>query len=60
MRQAFFADMGGYMLKANKYPAFSIHAEQLFFLVSEGLVAYPVEEKEDIDDKNKRDSLARY
>ena len=60
MRQAFFADMGGYLLRAVDYEdPFPIHAEQLYFLVSEGYFGCPTIDEADIDDKNKRDGLAR-
>ena len=60
MRQAFFADMGGYLLQLPDYKdPFPIHAEQLYYLVSEGYIEVPPIDKADIDDKNKRDGLAR-
>lgn len=60
MRQAFFADMGGYLLQVpDLQDPFPIHAEQLYFLVSEGYVKVPSINEADINDKNKRDGLAR-
>lgn len=51
--------MGGYQLEAPGYPAFPLNARQLFFLISRGYVDFPAEDETDIDDKNKRDGLAR-
>ncbi|KAI4103591.1 MAG: hypothetical protein L6R37_003737 [Teloschistes peruensis] len=51
--------MGGYHLQAPGYPAFPLNARQLFFLISNGHVDFPAEDETDIDDKNKRDGLAR-
>ena len=54
--------MGGFLLEvkhAAKVITFPIDAEQLLYLVNKGYLDYPVLEKEDIDDKNKADGLAR-
>jgi hypothetical protein len=52
--------MGGFLLKADDYDSpFPIDAEQLHYLVVKGFVDYPEISKEDIDDKNKSDGLAR-
>ncbi|KAL8646207.1 MAG: hypothetical protein Q9210_006268 [Variospora velana] len=58
-RQAFFADMGGYHLESPGYPTFPLNAPQLLFLISKGYVDYPAEDETDIEDRNKRDGLAR-
>ncbi|KAL8873051.1 MAG: hypothetical protein Q9174_001421 [Haloplaca sp. 1 TL-2023] len=51
--------MGGYHLAAPAYPQFPLNANQLYFLVAKGYVDLPEEDDSDIDDKNKRDGLAR-
>lgn len=60
MKQAFFADMGGYHLDAPDYPVFPLNANQLAFVIKNGYVNFPVEDDTDIDDRNKRDGLARF
>jgi hypothetical protein len=59
MRHAFFADMGGFILRSPDEVDFPIDAAQLFYLVSRGYIEYPDIAKEEIDDRNKSDSLAR-
>jgi len=59
MAHAFFADMGGFILRSPDECDFPLDAAQLFFLVSKGYVQYPDIAKEEIDDRNKYDSLAR-
>ena len=60
MKHAFFADMGGYLLISEDYKTpFPINGDQLFFLVSNDYVELPDIDDADIDDKNKRDGLAR-
>ena len=58
-KHAFFADMGGYHLATDDFQSFPINAEQLFHLIEKGFVDYPSETERDIDDRNKRDGLAR-
>ena len=60
MKQAYHADMGGYHLETPGYPTFPLTARQLAFLISKGYVDFPSEDETDIDDRNKRDGLARY
>lgn len=60
MTHAFFADMGGFVLRSPNFPPFPLDAEQLYYLVSKGYLAYPHIDKAVIDDKNKSDGLARY
>lgn len=59
MTQAFFANMGGYHLEAPGYPSFPLNAKQLAFVISHGYVDFPAEDETDVDDRNKRDGLAR-
>jgi hypothetical protein len=56
---AFFADMGGFLLRSPGSEPFPVDAEQLFRLVKDGYFAYPELDAEDIQDKSKSDSLAR-
>ena len=52
--------MGGFVLEASDLHApIPLDAEQLFYLVKHKHVEYPTWDKEDIDDKNKADGLAR-
>ena len=51
--------MGGYHLQAPGYPTFPLGGNQLYFLISNGYVEFPPEDETDIDDRNKRDGLAR-
>ena len=60
LTHAFFADMGGFVLKTSDLSAsIPLDAEQLFFLVEKKYIDYPKLKKEEIDDKNKSDGLAR-
>ena len=52
--------MGGYQLQALGYPPFPLNANQLYFVISNGYVDFPEEDETDIDDRNKRDGLARF
>ncbi|KAJ5737058.1 uncharacterized protein N7483_002183 [Penicillium malachiteum] len=61
MTHAFFADMGGFLLDGPGIDIpFPIDAEQLLFLVEKGYVEYPSLSREDIEDRNKSDGLARF
>lgn len=60
MTHAFFADMGGFLLQTDDSSMFPLDAEQLYYLVSKNYIEYPNIDKEDIEDKNKSDGLARY
>lgn len=48
------------MLRSPGWPDLPLDAAQVFYLVDKKYVPYPEVSKEDIDDKNKSDSLARY
>jgi hypothetical protein len=52
--------MGGFILKSPDEIDFPLDAAQLFFLLSKGYIQYPDISKEEIDDRNKYDGLARY
>jgi hypothetical protein len=60
MTHAFFADMGGFVLRSPDFPPFPLDAEQLYYLISNDYLEYPKLDKAIIDDKNKADGLARY
>jgi hypothetical protein len=53
--------MGGFVLSASDtHTPLPLDAEQMFYLVVHKHVEYPNFTKDDIDDKNKADGLARY
>ena len=58
-RHAFFADMGGFILKAPDYPPFPVDAKQLLYLIKNDFVEFPRITKKDIDDRNKADGIVR-
>lgn len=60
MTHAFFADMGGFILRSPDEVDLPLDAAQLFYLLSNGYIQYPKVAKEEIDDRNKSDGLARY
>jgi hypothetical protein len=60
MTHAFFADMGGFVLKTPDWKPFPLDSEQLYYMVSQGYLKYPEIDKEAIDDKDKADGVARY
>jgi hypothetical protein len=60
MKHAFFADMGGFILRSPDEVDFPLDAAQLFYLLSKGYIQYPAVTKEEIEDRNKSDGLARY
>lgn len=59
MSHAFFADMRGFLLEYPGSKKFLIDAEQLFWLVKHGYIAYLDLDAEDIKDKSKSDSFTR-
>ncbi|KAJ5512256.1 hypothetical protein N7463_001808 [Penicillium fimorum] len=62
IKHAFFADMGGFWIEPPKIdllPSFPLDAKQLYILVKEGYIDYPLLEEEEIKDKSKSDGLAR-
>ena len=60
MKHAFFADMGGFVLQSPGWKAFPLESKQLYYMVSQGYLAYPNIAQGTIDDKNKADGVARY
>lgn len=64
MKHGFYADAGGFTLKARRtitdpYIMFPIDARQLFYLVDKGYLPYPNIRKDIISDKNKADPAVR-
>lgn len=59
IRHAFFANMGGFILRTRDFKPFPLDAEQLHYLVINNYLPYPQIDKETINDKNKVDSVAR-
>lgn len=60
MTHAFYADMGGFLLRSPDFPPFLVDAKQLYYLISLDYLEYPKLDKAIIDDRNKADGLARY
>jgi hypothetical protein len=59
IRLAFFADMGGFVLKTPDWVPFPIDAKQLHYLVTKEYVAYPDATEDTIRDRNKVDGSLR-
>jgi hypothetical protein len=61
IKHAFFADMGGFLIKPleNDLPSFPLNAKQLYILVKENYLEYPDLKEEEIEDRNKSGGLAR-
>ncbi|TVY40987.1 hypothetical protein LSUB1_G005680, partial [Lachnellula subtilissima] len=60
LTHAFFADMGGFILQTLDLPLpIPLDAKELFYLVENNHVDYPNLSKEEINDKNKADEVAR-
>ena len=59
MRQAFFADMGGFVLHARDGDPFPINAAQLHWLVVNKFVDYPTITRRDIWEKSKQDTFTK-
>lgn len=52
--------MGGFLLQTEDLERpIALNAEQLFYLIEMGHIEYPAIAKEDINDRNKADGLAR-
>ncbi|KIW84838.1 hypothetical protein Z517_00226 [Fonsecaea pedrosoi CBS 271.37] len=59
MRQAFFADMGGFVFHARDGEPFPINATQLHWLVVNKFVEYPAITRKEIWDKSKQDTFTK-
>ena len=60
MKDAYFTDMGGFVLHTRDQLPFPIDAKQLHYLVSRGHLPLPVLDHRVIEDKNKVDGLLRF
>ena len=58
-RQAFFADMGGFILDIPDFIPFPINAKQLHWLVTNGHLDYPDVDQKELWDKSKQDRVAK-
>ena len=59
LSHAFFADMGGFVLRTSDQVSFPIDAKQLHYLIAKGHVRCPSLDKRSIADRNKVDGLLR-
>lgn len=59
MKEAFFAEMGGFRLRTRDFAAFPLDVEQVHYLVSNGNMDLPTLDERVIEDKNKADGLLR-
>ncbi|OAP62704.1 hypothetical protein AYL99_01931 [Fonsecaea erecta] len=60
IKQGFYADMGGFVLKPRGWKEFPVNAKQLLYLIERGHIRYPETRVSQINDRNKSDSLARF
>ena len=59
MKEAFFADMGGFLLQTKEERDFPLTAKQLHFLVSRGYLPPPSLDRREIEERNKVDIFLR-
>ncbi|CAF9923074.1 MAG: hypothetical protein HETSPECPRED_005233 [Heterodermia speciosa] len=59
MKEAFFSDMGGFLLQSEEESDFPLDAKQLHFLVSKGYLPLPDLDRREIEERNKVDILLR-
>lgn len=59
MRQAFFADMGGFVFHTRDGTPFPLNSTQLHWLVTNKFVEYPRLNRREIEDKSKQDTFAK-
>lgn len=59
MRQAFFADMGGFVFHAKDGKPFPLNATQLHWLVQHKYIEYPRVTKREVWDKSKQDTFTK-
>ena len=59
MKEAFFADMGGFLLQTYEERDFPLNAKQLHFLVSKGYLPPPSLDRREIEERNKVDIFLR-
>lgn len=59
MKEAFFAEMGGFRLRTRNFATFPLDAKQVHYLVSNGHIKLPTLEERVMEEKNKADGLLR-
>lgn len=59
MKEAFFAEMGGFRLRTRDLTAFPLDAKQVHYLVSNEHMDLPTLNERIIEEKNKADGLLR-
>jgi hypothetical protein len=65
LRHAFYADMGGFVVRTSDGVSWPLDANQLYYLIQQGWIKEPVLssqiliKKNDIDDRNKQSTLVR-
>ncbi|KAL9615139.1 MAG: hypothetical protein Q9167_000457 [Letrouitia subvulpina] len=59
MKEAFFAEMGGFRLRTRDFAVYPLDTKQIHYLVSKGYMDLPTLDPRDIEDKNKADGLLR-
>ncbi|KAL1650536.1 hypothetical protein SLS61_006002 [Didymella pomorum] len=59
MRQAFFADMGGFVFHAKDAKPFPLNATQLHWLIQHRYIDYPSVSRREIWDKSKQDTFTK-
>ena len=59
MKEAFFSDMGGFLLQTKEERDFPLNAKQLYFLVSKGYLPPPTLDRREIEERNKVDVFLR-
>lgn len=60
MKEAFFADMGGFVLHSADQPPFPLEAQALLYLVAKGHIKLPELDHREIQEKNKADGMLRF
>ena len=59
MKEAYFAEMGGFRLRTKDFALFPLDAEQVYYLVSHGYMDIPTLDERLYEEKNKADGLLR-
>ena len=59
LTHAFYAESGGFMLRATAYPPFPVNAKQMAYLFRNGYIDHPSITRDEIWDKSKADYFAK-
>ncbi|KAK5651458.1 hypothetical protein OQA88_12465 [Cercophora sp. LCS_1] len=59
LRQAFYANMGGFLLQSRDSASFPVNGKQILWLVTQGYLAFPELTGRDVWDKSKADGFAK-